>query len=882
MKASKLPLRARRSFERLETRIAPSDTLALIGAAALAAESDTPFIDPPADSPAPSPEAWTPDETIVPLTIIPPGPSQITISPPAIDGLLASDTDLVSIDLGEGLGPDLPESEPTSPSPASPLALANGVGAGFAPGGSAAPGGGGGGGGGGGAQPDAALGPMSVNVSAADVPPPPGGMPGIPPLPPMPPPIANDDMWGMPHDGWLNQYVMANDQNMGATAALNSLPQHGQLSFDSGGQFVYTPNSHWMGIDIFTYHDIDVFGQVSNIATVKLVVGNWPPTAYDDYYTAHHDTPFLLGLTDHGVLFNDTDPDSSDLILHASLVQGPAYGTLEEFNDDGTFIYDPKPGFLGEDTFEYQAADNVGATSLAMVHINVTDKQPLAVDDGTDALTNPMWAVSWRKSEDVQSTLLQNVLPNDSDPDNDPLTPVLDSYPANGTLKLTKAANESWTGEFQYTPVWGFSGIDTFTYHVDDGALDSRIATVSIRVQKVDIDLYDGGNKSGQGALVPDDKELSRGAYAVANNNDTNGDGIPDGTQQPVTQGTDNKGYDEYDLMKLVIKAPDPVVPGFDKLTVDLSPGLDFWATSKKQDFPQGHPAGSPSTGEQLVLSVNQLVMQGPMTVYVEAVRQSATLKDMGVTATYVGVVANAVNVTDTIRVTGIWVEATSVTFDTETQAQVKAKYQNDMDQALLNLIPRGTGVLPSDEDAGTQNAIVFQFTPMPLRGKDDGTWEGDNIFFDVTRRVSGMIYQKALDGGDWVMDVQHSKPWPYMVEATNDDTEDVGDSPAVTPGGHLYAVDTPTIFYPNLLGLSSMQLLMNCREFVRVEIDAGQRVTGNGWIYSRGSVEVPWHSEIWVVQDPFHDFMRKTDGAGPLHNEIEAGGNDINNGYPF
>ena len=51
---------------------------------------------------------------------------------------------------------------------------------------------------------------------------------------------------------------------------------------------------------------------------------------------------------------------------------------------------------------------------------------------------------------------------------------------------LTEPANGNVTvnpdGSFTYTPNFGFAGLDTFTYQIDDGAGDSDIATVSIDI----------------------------------------------------------------------------------------------------------------------------------------------------------------------------------------------------------------------------------------------------------------------------------------------------------------------------------------------------------------------------------------------------------------
>lgn len=79
------------------------------------------------------------------------------------------------------------------------------------------------------------------------------------------------------------------------------------------------------------------------------------------------------------------------------------------------------------------------------------------------------------------------VLSNDSDPDGDPLSAVLASGPANGTLALN--AN----GSFTYTPGADFYGTDGFSYKARDGAgAESAPASVTITVSAVnDPPLFD-------------------------------------------------------------------------------------------------------------------------------------------------------------------------------------------------------------------------------------------------------------------------------------------------------------------------------------------------------------------------------------------------------
>src|SRR5262249_6929486 len=68
-------------------------------------------------------------------------------------------------------------------------------------------------------------------------------------------------------------------------------------------------------------------------------------------------------------------------------------------------------------------------------------------------------------------------LANDSDADGDPLTAVLATGPAHGTLNLDP------DGSFTYSPNAGYTGADSLTYFVDDGTDRSNSpATVSITV----------------------------------------------------------------------------------------------------------------------------------------------------------------------------------------------------------------------------------------------------------------------------------------------------------------------------------------------------------------------------------------------------------------
>lgn len=126
-----------------------------------------------------------------------------------------------------------------------------------------------------------------------------------------------------------------------------------------------------------------------------------------------------------------------------------------------------------------------GGTGLDLGKSDGTVAGTALVMAGTrpDGLTNVNGTLFFRgfASSSVGLELMKlnsktNVLANDRDPEGNPLTAVLVSRPANGTLTLN--AN----GTFTYKPNAGFTGTDRFTYRASDGTATSNLATVTITV----------------------------------------------------------------------------------------------------------------------------------------------------------------------------------------------------------------------------------------------------------------------------------------------------------------------------------------------------------------------------------------------------------------
>ena len=101
------------------------------------------------------------------------------------------------------------------------------------------------------------------------------------------------------------------------------------------------------------------------------------PLASNDSFTVTHDQ--ILTINDPGILGNDSDPDGE--ALTTILVNGPSNGSLWYLGPNGGFMYVPNQGFVGNDSFTYQASDGILNSNTATITIGVTDQAPIANND---------------------------------------------------------------------------------------------------------------------------------------------------------------------------------------------------------------------------------------------------------------------------------------------------------------------------------------------------------------------------------------------------------------------------------------------------------------------------------------------------------------------
>ncbi|MCY2964230.1 MAG: Ig-like domain-containing protein, partial [Planctomycetota bacterium] len=258
--------------------------------------------------------------------------------------------------------------------------------------------------------------------------------------------VTNDE-YSIPHDHPLTvgtaSGVLINDWDLegdSLSAQLVSGPAHGGLSFASNGAFVYTPSAGFAGVDSFQYRATDGT-HVTNVGTVTLRVLNRSPDSSDDVFTFMHDTSLTVAVP--GVLGGDADFDHDN--LSAILLSNPQHGALA-FNASGGFTYIPAAGFSGIDSFTYRATDGIDVSRTATVTLRVNRFAPVTSDDSIPISAGRTALLS-----------AADLLSNDFDPEDDPLTVVIASDPVHGSVNLEA------DGRVRYVPNAGFRGSGTAT-----------------------------------------------------------------------------------------------------------------------------------------------------------------------------------------------------------------------------------------------------------------------------------------------------------------------------------------------------------------------------------------------------------------------------------
>lgn len=158
----------------------------------------------------------------------------------------------------------------------------------------------------------------------------------------------------------------------------------GSLQVLATGEFIFTPDNNFIGLFTFQYRLQNVAG--SSDATVTIAVGV-RPQAVADAFTATGN----IAIEHAAGQIHADNSSGSDLGDQITVTQvqgaggnvGVATATNQTgrggvtgfitLNSDGSFTYEPPPGYEGNDTFTYAVGNGFGNSAAATVTITVSD-----------------------------------------------------------------------------------------------------------------------------------------------------------------------------------------------------------------------------------------------------------------------------------------------------------------------------------------------------------------------------------------------------------------------------------------------------------------------------------------------------------------------------
>ena len=253
-------------------------------------------------------------------------------------------------------------------------------------------------------------------------------------------------------------------------------------------------------------------------------VNDAPTVQTPGLQTIAEDSPLVFSAA-AGNAIEVSDVDAGDDVLTMSLSVEPQgtlsleqlQGTLDELNAalDG-LTYTPDSDVSGSATLTIQVSDGaLSASESIAIDISPVNNAPTAVDDQYTTFSG--------------TTLTLRPLENDTDVEAGALTLASVSTPASGTAELGTPDGDGRITTILYTAPDEFSGLDTFTYEIQDAQGGSATGTIRVDVT--------GPGADGDGV----DDTVEDGA---PNNGDGNGDGVPDSGQTNVTSLTARNSSD--------------------------------------------------------------------------------------------------------------------------------------------------------------------------------------------------------------------------------------------------------------------------------------------------------------------------------------------------
>lgn len=350
-------------------------------------------------------------------------------------------------------------------------------------------------------------------------------------------PVADDDSFATLHDQTWWDSVTGSDPDYDlytadtVTFSIASEPSHGTiLNFDpANGSYQYQPTTGYVGSDSFTFEASD--GILTAQGTVTIDVWNTAPVAWDSSGGMMHDQS-----TSGTVYGSDDDYD----VVTYSIANGPSHGTISSFDPvSGSYEYQPATGYVGSDSFTFEASDGIVADQ-GLVTFDVVNNAPLASSDSFSTLHDQPYSGSIYGWDD----------------DYDLLTYSIVSGPSHGTIANFDPA----TGSYEYHPTEHYAGPDSFAFEVSDG--------IAIAQGTTTIDVYNTAPFANDDSFsILHDQPYSGSVYGWDLDSDILTYSIASGPSHGTISNFDPAtGSYEY--------LPDELYAGSDSFTFEVSDGI--------------------------------------------------------------------------------------------------------------------------------------------------------------------------------------------------------------------------------------------------------------------------------------------------------------------
>ena len=272
-------------------------------------------------------------------------------------------------------------------------------------------------------------------------------------------PVASSDQISLNEDQVIQWTLLGEDiDNDALSFQILELPQNGSVTVLSDGDVTYTPDKNFWGTDTFSFiaHDGTASSEAAWISLTVAEVNDRPVVENKQY----------KGLEDGMVSGQLQGSDEEQQPLTISVTDFPKQGKLT-YLENGQFTYTPDRDFAGNDSFYYTASDGFSQADPACISLII-----FPVNDSP-------------RSHESTYILDEDTIFSDTfmgeDVDQDQLTYQILQ---NGQLGLARIIDNQ-TGSFTYTPDRNQYGVDTLTFRVSDGTVNSIPSQVTLVIQPV-------------------------------------------------------------------------------------------------------------------------------------------------------------------------------------------------------------------------------------------------------------------------------------------------------------------------------------------------------------------------------------------------------------